>query len=105
MQRDHKLDTVEGFAPDVVTKLREELSVNTAEQFVDLASHHREAIRNLLDVDSNHLDDLLGHAASVIPHTELREILQPVADDYPFATGHDSPVDAETFYGGESKDD
>jgi hypothetical protein len=105
MQRGHKLDTVEGFSPDLISTLREELSVNTAEQFVDLTSHHREAIRSLLNVDAPRLDDLFGRAASVIADSELREILQPTVDEYPFATGHDSPVDAETFYRGESNDD
>lgn len=101
----HPLIAVEGFPRDIVSRLRDELSVSTAEEFVDLSTRQRELIARLLEVSGSRLDELCSRAASVVDAAELNEILHPRTRDYSYATGLDAPAEGDTFYRGESTDD
>ncbi|HYI10957.1 MAG TPA: hypothetical protein VEK57_18010 [Thermoanaerobaculia bacterium] len=105
MPHGYPLDAVSEFPREYASKLREELSVRTAEQFVDLSTHHRDQIARLLEIEPRQLDELCSRAASVIDASDLEDILHPAIPAYSYTTGHDAPVDGETFYKGESKDD
>jgi hypothetical protein len=101
----HPLIAVDGFPSDLVSRLRDELSVSTAEEFVDVSTRQRPLIARLLNVSESRLDDLSSRAASVVDAAELNEILHPAPRDYSYATGLDAPAEGDTFYRGESSDD
>lgn len=101
----HPLKAVEGFPRELVSRLRDELSVSTAEEFVDVSIRQRDLIARLLNVSTPQLDDLYARAASVVDAGELAEILRPTQSDYAYATGLDAPEEGDTFYRGESTDD
>ena len=84
------LADIEGFPPPAVELLRDELSVTTAEEFVDLARRMAPQLRSLLAVDEAGLDHLCVHA-------------QTVADAVPttnreFRTGVDPPPGGRDTY-------
>jgi hypothetical protein len=86
----HQLRDVEGFPREALEKLRDELSVTTAEEFVDLSGRFPEEVRGLLGADEKQLAVLRDCAIGAAPDAE--ELSQePAPDDYPFATGHDAP--------------
>jgi hypothetical protein len=93
----HPLRDVEGFPPDMVDRLRDQLSVTTAEEFVDLARRFPAAVQGVLGADEKQLADLRKCAVGAAPDSEaLSEA--PAPDDYPFATGHDAPPEGhDTF--------
>lgn len=93
----HPLRDIDGFPADVVDKLRDQLSVTTAEEFVDLARRFPDSVRGVLGTDEKQLADLRERAVSAAPLAEtLSEEAPP--DDYPFATGHDAPPEGhDTF--------
>lgn len=101
----HLLRNVEGFPGELASRLRDELSVSTAEEFVEMSTRQRELITRLLNVSGSHLDELCSRAASVIDAAELKAILHPASRDYSYATGLDAPAEGDTFYRGESTDD
>lgn len=100
----HPLTAVEGFPRELVSRLREELSVSTAEEFVDLSTRQRELVARLLNVTAPRLDDLCSRAASVVDAAALEGILHPAPSDYSYATGLDAPEDGDTFYRGDSSE-
>ena len=86
------LADIEGFPPSTVDLLRDELSVTTAEEFVDLARRMAPQLRSLLAVDEAGLD-------------HLRVLAQAVADEVPatkgeFRTGMDPPTGGRDTYRG-----
>jgi hypothetical protein len=101
----HPLTGVDGFPGDLASRLRDELSVSTAEQFVDVSTRQHDLIARMLNVSGARLDELCSRAASVVDASELHEILHPVQSDYAYATGLDAPAEGDTFYKGESGDD
>jgi hypothetical protein len=101
----HPLAAIEGFPHEVAARLRDELSVATAEEFVDVATRQRDLIARMLDLSGPRLDELRSRAAAVVDAGELAEILRPANRGYTYATGLDAPADGDTFYRGESSDD
>lgn len=101
----HPLSAVDGFPVDLIAQLRDELSVSTAEEFVDLSTRQRELVARLLHVSGSRLDELCSRAASVVDAAELQDILHPAPRDYSYATGLDAPAEGDTFFRGESSDD
>jgi hypothetical protein len=93
----HPLRDIEGFPLDAADKLRDMLSVTTAEEFVDLARRYPAAVQSVLGADDKQLAELRDRAGSAAPLAEtLSE--EPPPDDYPFATGHDAPPEGhDTF--------
>ena len=73
---------VEGFSPSVVDRLRDEASVTTAEEFVDLARRMGPSLQALLHVDDASFERLRALAESVAAEVnpqpaELRTGLDP----------------------------
>jgi hypothetical protein len=94
------LDGIDAFSDDAVARLRDQLSVTTAEEFVDLAQRYPDSIARVLGVDRPAVDDLTRAASAAAPMAdEPAAGSEPApADDYPFATGLDAPPEGhETF--------
>ena len=92
----HPLRDIEGFSADLVARLRDELSVTTAEEFVDLERRYPEAIQTVVDAGPRTVRRL-RHAASVAA-PEAEQLSSEAAPDYPFATGQDAPPEGrQTF--------
>jgi hypothetical protein len=73
---------VEGFPPSVVDRLRDDASVTTAEEFVDLAARMAGSLQALLQVDDAtfaRLRALADAAAAGVPSTaaDLRTGMDP----------------------------
>lgn len=63
---------VEGFSPLVVDRLRDEASVTTAEEFVDLARRMGPSLQALLDVDDASFERLRARAESAAAEVDAR---------------------------------
>jgi hypothetical protein len=98
MKPGHSLREIDRFPVEVTDRLRDELSVTTAEEFVDLGNRMRGRLRSVLQLDDRLLRELLEAATDTLSPQQRREVLEPRRGHYPFATGHDAPVDGETFY-------
>jgi len=98
MKPGHSLREIETFTPEVIERLRDELSVTTAEEFVDLGSRMEGRLRSLLGIEDGRFQQLYQAAAASLSSRERREVTEPRRGHYPFATGHDAPVDGDTFY-------
>jgi hypothetical protein len=88
------LADVEGFPASTVDRLRDELSVTTAEEFVDLAQRMAPALQALLEVDDAGFARLrdLAEAAATAPAT--------VAEPGDFRTGMDPPPGGRDTFSG-----
>lgn len=98
MKPGHSLREIDTFTPEVIERLRDELSVTTAEEFVDLGSRMEGRLRSLLGIGDGRFQELFEAAAASLSRRQLHEVVQPRRGHYPFATGHDAPVDGDTFY-------
>lgn len=92
MKWGHSLNEIAEFSPEISTKLRDDLSITKAEQFVDLATTHERELRRLLRLDPPELCRLVGAAAQAVAEDDLEAITTRKRDDYSFSTGHDSPA-------------
>ena len=81
---------VEGFPPSAVARLRDEPSVTTAEEFVDLARRMGPSLQALLRVDDASFERLCALAADVAADVE------PQRTD--FRTGMDPPPEGRDTY-------
>lgn len=79
------------FPPGVYALLRDQVSVTTAEQLLDLAGRKPQLLQQAIGTDQTGLDRLVMLARSVLSASEVREIESPERIDYPFRTGHDLP--------------
>jgi hypothetical protein len=84
----HPLRKLNGFPSGATDELRQ-YSVTTAEEFLGLAEASREALEQLLKVDSARLDALLQIATDVVG-PKLREEMAR-ANGTKYCTGHDAP--------------
>lgn len=99
MKSGHRLEDVQGFDPEALETLRRELSVTTAEEFLDLSNRYKEEMARLLGVESRAVDRYAGAAASAVGADTAAAILEPPADPYPYRTGHDAPTSpGRTFW-------
>ena len=105
MKWGHSLTEIAEFRPEISTKLRDHLSITKAEQFVDLATTHERELGSLLRLDLPELRRLVRAAAQAVAADDLETITTAERGAYPFSTGHESPVDGETFYNGDSGDE
>jgi hypothetical protein len=88
----HSLRTLRNIDPDLVSTLRDELSVSTAEEFLHFVRLYPRELENLLHVDRPEIDRIAREAKSLLEPTELAALTGEPADDYPYRTGHDAPT-------------
>jgi hypothetical protein len=93
----HPLREIDAFPKEHLEKLRDDLSVTTAEEFIDLARRYPDTLRTVLGTDDDQLASLRESAAAAAPEAEQLS-QEPPPDGYPFRTGHDAPPEGkETF--------
>jgi hypothetical protein len=93
------LNEIAEFSDDDVARLRDQLSVTTADEFVDLARRFPDSIAEVLGVARRKVGHLRRAAAAVAPEAdELAARGGAAADGYPYLTGHDAPPEGhDTF--------
>jgi hypothetical protein len=89
----HPLSEIAEIPERFSSTLREELSVTTVEEFLDLALRYPSDLQQLLDVDDTEWSQLIDVSRATLSRPEFDDVLRPPADDYPFMTGHDAPAD------------
>jgi hypothetical protein len=87
----HPLQQVPGFPAESAEKLRDELSVSTGEEFLDLAGRFGDGLGTLLDAGPGEVERLRELVRAVLPAEQVRSIENPQKLAYPFRTGHDAP--------------
>ena len=93
----HPLREVPGFDPALVLRLRDELSVTTAEEFVGLWRSAAGSLAHLFG-GSKEASRLAEAATSAIGSERLEEIVQAESSRYPYFTGHDAPPAGKKTY-------
>jgi hypothetical protein len=101
----HPLSEIAEIPERFLSTLREELSVTTVEEFLDLASRYPSDLQQLLDADDTEWSQLIDVSRAALSRTELDDVLHPPADDYPYMTGHDAPADGRIERKPEGNDD
>ncbi len=92
------LVSIPEFAEGLARALRDELSVTTAEEFVDLAHRQPALLRKLLHLRPDELQPLVERAAAQMSPDTLTGLHAPESK---FATGQDAPPSGKkTFYEG-----
>jgi len=97
MKQGYPLREISGFDSRVLSTLRDELSVTTAEELLHTATAYPDVLARLLAMDLGGVHSLAGVAAAALTRDEAEAILNPPPVDYPFRTGHDAPVARPTF--------
>jgi len=91
------LRTIDGFPPALADRLRDDLSVTTGEEFLDLAARTRSPLRAALGIDEDELTDLerlVGEVAERVPDDAAPAFDAPAAGAAPpFMTGFELPED------------
>jgi hypothetical protein len=87
------LHVLPGFTDAIASRLRDHLSVSTADEFVDLATRFPEQVRQVADVSNDEWHRLVEVATTHVSPETLEEIVNPKTSDYPFKTGFDVPDD------------
>jgi hypothetical protein len=104
MKQGHPLAQISAFSAEVLSKLRSELSVTTAEEFVDLSHRLPTAIKAALAIDHARFETLVEASRAVLSKDELGEIEQPPGNLRILSTGFEPPSNGETYYKGEGDD-
>jgi|GEM_PF-1902665 len=91
MKQGYPLREIRGFEPQVLSTLRDRLSVTTAEEFLHAATTYADDIARLLSTDRRGVEDYAHAAAAALGHDEADAILHPPVSAYGFSTGHDAP--------------
>jgi hypothetical protein len=97
MKLGHPLREISGAPPDLLMKLRDELSVTTAEELVALwRSSKQDLLRAIGDSDA--LASLAQRALDVLPPEEVKAIVEAEQQSYPYATGLELPPKGDDTY-------
>lgn len=98
-KKPQSLADIPAFPADAAQRLRSELSVSTAEQFLDLSSRYGESVQKVLGVDESTLAELQRTVTAAVPKKVAREATKkPRASKYPFRTGQDAPPPGEETF-------
>jgi hypothetical protein len=97
MKQGHPLKAIEGFGPDVIRTLRDELSVTTAEEFLHFFNTQPDGLAQLLSTSAPALTRFAQTAASALDPAVVDSVLRPAPVDYPFRTGLDAPAGPSYF--------
>jgi hypothetical protein len=97
MKLGHPLEEISGAPPDLLMKLRNEVSVTTAEELVALwRSSKEDLLRAIGDRDA--LESLAQRALEVLSPEELKAIVEAEQRPYPYATGYEPPPKGRDTY-------
>jgi hypothetical protein len=99
----HPLQQVPGFPPASAQKLRDELSISTGEEFLDLAGRFTDGLRRLLGAGPDEIERLRDLVRAVLPAEQVHSIEKPQKLDYPFRTGHDAPPSGKQTFSDTSR--
>ncbi len=88
------LRDVGGFPAQLIARLRDELSVTTGEEFLDLAGRERTRLRSLLAITDAELEALEASVAEVSGRVDPGGSASP---NPPLMTGFDLPPDDEDY--------
>ncbi len=88
----HFLRTLLNIDPNLISTLRDELSVSTAEEFLHFVRLYPRELENLLHVGRPEIDRIAREAESLLEPLELAALAGEPAVDYPYRTGHDAPT-------------
>jgi len=86
----HPLREIAGFDQNLVARLRDELSVTTAEEFVGLWHSSPVELSNMLGGEQR-TSGLALLAKSALSKEEIESLTRSENSDYPFKTGHEAP--------------
>jgi hypothetical protein len=89
------LHVLPGFTEAIAARLRDQLSVSTADEFVDLATRFPDSVRNVAGVGEHDWEQLVQTAATHVSTDLHEEILKREGGTYPFKTGFDPPKDRD----------
>ena len=97
MKLGHPLREISGAPPDLLMKLRDELSVTTAEELVALWRSSKEDLLRAID-DRGALESLAHRALDILPPEQVKSIIEAEQRSYPYATGHEPTTkDRDTY--------
>lgn len=97
----HSLRTLQNIEPGLISTLRDELSVSTAEEFLHFVRLYPRELESLLHVDRPEIDRIAREAESLLGPIEVATPADEPADDYPYRTGHDAPTGEFSYRKGE----
>jgi len=97
MKLGHPLREISGAPPDLLMKLRDELSVTTAEELVALWRTSKDDLMRAIG-DSDALKSLAQRALDVLPPEEVKAIVEAEQRSYPYATGLELPPKGRDTY-------
>lgn len=97
MKLGHPLREISGAPPDLLMKLRDELSVTTAEELVALWRTSKEDLLRAIP-DGCALESLAQKALDVLPPEEVKSIVEAEQRSYPYATGLQLPPKGDDTY-------
>ena len=90
MKVGHPLREISGAAPDLLLKLRDELSVTTAEELVALWRTSKDDLLRAMG-DRSALESLAQRALDALPPEVVTSIIEAEQQSYPYATGYEPP--------------
>ena len=97
MKLGHPLREISGASPDLLMKLRDELSVTTAEELVALWRTSKDDLMRAIG-DSDALVSLAQRALDVLPPEVVTSIIEAEQQSYPYATGLELPPKGDDTY-------
>ena len=97
MKFGHPLREISGAPPDLLIKLRDELSVTTAEELVALWRLSKDDLLRAIG-DRAGLEPLAYRALDVLSPEEVKAIVEAEQRPYPYATGHEPPPKGRDTY-------
>jgi hypothetical protein len=100
------LSDIDGFPTRAVKRLRTQLSVTTADEFLDLWKRFRSSLDSVLDVDATEAERLAGVVAraqaafTASPDKRAAAEAEPAggAGAYPYRTGLDAPPEGREVF-------
>ncbi len=93
----HSLRTLRNIDPHLVSTLRDELSVSTAEEFLHFVRLYPRELENLLHVGPAEIDRVAREAESLLEPVEPVALASEPEDAYPYRTGHDAPAEEFSY--------
>jgi hypothetical protein len=97
MKCGHPLREIPGAPSGLLARLRDELSVTTAEELVALWRTSKDDLLRAIG-DSDALESLAHRALDVLPPEEVKAIIETEQQSYPYATGHEAPPKGRDTY-------
>jgi hypothetical protein len=97
MKVGHPLREISGAPPELLLKLRDELSVTTAEELVALWRTSKDDLLRAIG-DRSALESLAQRALDVLPPEIVTSIIEAEQQSYPYATGCEPPPKGRETY-------